>query len=140
VFGARKAPVAFGTGAIPKQSQSGTRKGTMTKRVLDYDPLTGMTTHFDYIPETDTTVISREQDVSTILDINKALQNNEQITKDGIKEGWWQYAKIPMIVIEKWINEHGVDVFNKDHQKAVFRLLNQPEYRYLKTTTKMHRG
>ena len=99
-----------------------------------------MTTNFEYHAETDTTVIHREQDVSTILEINKALQNNEQITRDGIKEGWWQYAKIPMIVIEKWLNDHGVDVFNKDHQKAVFRLLNQPEYRYLKTTTKMHRG
>src|SRR5690349_698845 len=112
----------------------------MAKRVLDYDPITGITTNFDYIPETDTTVVHREQDVSVILDINKALQNDESITKQGIKEGWWLYGKIPMVVIEKWLNEHGVDVFNRDHQKAVFRLLNQPEYRYLKTTTKMHRG
>ena len=112
----------------------------MAKRIVDYDPLTAMSTFMDYVPETDTTTIYREQDVSTILDINKALQNNEQFTREGIKSGWWHYGKIPMIVIEKWLNEHGVDVFNRDHQKAVFRLLNQPEYRYLKTTTKMHRG
>lgn len=112
----------------------------MAKRVLDYDPLTGMTTNFEYHPETDTTVIHREQDVSVILEANKQIQNNEQISRDGIKNGWWHYAQIPMIVIEKFLNEHGVDIFNKDHQKAVFRLLNQPEYRYLKTTTKMHRG
>ena len=99
-----------------------------------------MTTYFEYDAVTDNTTIHREQDVSTILDINKALQNDESISKQGIKDGWWHYAKIPMIVIEKWLNEHGVDAFNKDHQKAVYRLLNQPEYRYIKTTTKMHRG
>jgi len=112
----------------------------MAKRVLEYDPLTGMTTYFDYVPETDTTIVSREQDVSHIIEANKQLQNNDQLTKDGIRNSWWHYAQIPMVVIEKFLNEHGVDVFNKDHEKAVFRLLNQPEYRFLKTTTKMHRG
>lgn len=112
----------------------------MAKRILDYDPQTAITTTFDYIPETDTTVIAREQDVSTILDINKAIANDDDLTKKGMKAGWWHYAQIPNIIIEKWITEHGVDLFNKDHQKAVFKLLNQPEYRYLKTTTKMHRG
>ena len=112
----------------------------MAKRILEYDPLTGITTKFDYFPETDTAVIEREQDVEVILDANKAIQNDESISKKGIKDGWWHYGQIPMIVIEKWMTELGVDVFNKDHMKKVFWLLNQPEYRYLKTTTKMHRG
>jgi hypothetical protein len=112
----------------------------LAKRILDYDPETAITTWFDYDPSTDETTIAREQDVSTILDINKVIQNDDQISRDGIKSGWWHYAQIPNIVIERWITEHGVDLYNKDHQKAVFRLLNQPEYRYLKTTTKMHRG
>ena len=113
----------------------------MAKRVLDYDPMTGITTYFDYIHEEgEKTIITREQDVSTILEANKAIQNDDQITRDGIKKSWWHYAQIPNIIIEKWQTEHGVDLFNRDHQKAVFRLLNQPEYRYLKTTTKMHRG
>lgn len=110
------------------------------KRILDYDPFSGITTTFDYAPETDTTVLYREQDISHILDANKALQNNEQLTKDGIKNSWWHYAQIPNIVIEKWKNEHGVDVFNKDHEKAVYRLLNDPQYKFLKTTAKMHWG
>ena len=112
----------------------------MSKKILDYDPFSGITTTFDYIPETDTTVLYREQDVSGMLDANKILQNDDEFTKKGIKESWWHYFHIPNIVIEKWLNEFGVDVYNKDHQKAVFKLLNQPEYRYLKTTTKMHRG
>jgi hypothetical protein len=112
----------------------------LTKRVLDYDPLTRITTYFEYHPETDTAVTFREQDVSLILEANKVLQNNDEVTKRGIKNGWWHYAVIPNIVIEKWLNELGVNVYNKDHSKKVFQLLNQPEYRYLKTTTKMHRG
>lgn len=112
----------------------------MSKRVLDYDPLTGITTNFEYNYATDETTISREQDVELILDINKAITNDEDISKKGIKHGWWHYAQVPNIIIEKWRREHGVDFFNKDHQKAWLKLINQPEYRYLKTTTKMHRG
>jgi len=112
----------------------------MSKRVLDYDPMTGITRYFDYVPENDTAVIYSEQDVSPILEVNKALQNEPEAWKQGVKRGWAHYGHIPNIVIEKWLNEHGVDIYNKDHRKKIFWLLNQPEYRYLKTTTKMHWG
>lgn len=110
----------------------------MAKRIIDFDPFTGMTTTFDYIPETDTTVVGREQDVEPILEMNKRLANDDDLTREGIKNGWWKYATIPNIVIEKWLNDYGVNVYDKNHQKRVFQLLNQPEYRYLKTTAKMH--
>ena len=110
------------------------------KRVMDYDPFTGITTTFDYDWQTDTTYLHRESDVSGILDYNKSLQNEEEHTRKGIKSGWWHYANIPNIIIEKWLNELGVNVYDKEHEKKVFSLLNQPEYKYLKTTTKMHWG
>jgi hypothetical protein len=110
----------------------------LAKRVVDYDPFTGMTTYFDYDHVSDTTLISREQDVKLLLDVNKKLQNDADYSKDGIKREWWHYASIPPIIIEKWRNEFGIDVFNKDHEKAVFRKLNDPEYRYLKTTSGFH--
>ena len=112
----------------------------MTKRILDYNPYTGITTTFEYDHISDRTTIGREEDVTAYIEYGKELQKHEDYSKDGIKRGWWHYCTFPNIIIEKWRNEHGVDVFNKDHQKAVFRLINQPEYRYLKTTTKMHRG
>ena len=104
------------------------------KRIVDYDPFTGVTTTFDYDHATDTTIIGREQDVSLLLDVTKALQNDGDYSKKGIKESWWHMATVPAIVIEKWKNEKGVDVFNKDHWPAVKRLLNDPEYKWLKTT------
>jgi hypothetical protein len=110
------------------------------KRFLEYDPFSGITTSFEYDSMTDTTILHREQDISKMLDMNKALQNEDEHTKRGIKSGWWHYANIPNIIIEKWLNELGVNVYDKDHEKKVYSLLNQPEYRYLKTTTKMHWG
>lgn len=112
----------------------------MGKRIVDYDPYTGMTTYFDYDHASDTTLVSREQDVSGILDANKELQKSDAITASGIKNSWWHYATIPNIVIEKWRNEYGVNIFDKNHEKKVYSLLNQPEYRYLKTTNKFHWG
>jgi len=112
----------------------------MTKRVLDYNPHTGVTTTFEYDHASDSTIIGREEDVTAYVEYGKELQKHEQYSKDGIKRGWWHYCLFPPIIIEKWLREFGVDVFNRDHQKKVFGLINQPEYRYLKTTTKMHRG
>lgn len=115
----------------------------MSKRVLEYDPFSGITTYFEYHPENDETVISREQDVSFLLDMNKSMANDGDIWKQGVKNNWAHYAQIPNIVIEKWLNEHGVDAMKSENWEKygpVWKLLNSPEYRYLKTTSKMHWG
>lgn len=112
----------------------------MGKRILDYDPDTGVTDFFEYDEQTDTTTISRHQDVTSILEDNKLLQNNEDYTKHGIKNEMWHYATIPLVLIEKWLNEDGIDVFNKNHERKVFQKLNSPEYRFLKTTLRTHQA
>ena len=112
----------------------------MAKRILDYDPFSRMFTTFDYEPSTDTTIIGREQDVSLLLDATAALRNAPEVTRRGIKNEWWHYAIYPNIVIEKWMNDYGVNVYDKHHSKKVFELTNRPEWKYLKTTTKMHWG
>lgn len=38
-------------------------------------------------------------------------------------------ASLPMSIIAKWRIEHGVDIFNPDHQKAAARLLNDHQNR-----------
>ena len=112
----------------------------MTKRILDYSPDTGVTRTFDYIAETDTAVVYSEQNIDFMLELNKAEANDTDLTKQGIKNGMWRYAMIPNIIIEKWLNELGVNAYDKNDEKKVFALLNQPEYKYLKTTSKMHWG
>lgn len=108
------------------------------RKELDYNPLTGERA----IWESDGVQarIIHEQDVSRIVDANKRLANNEGLSKRGIKNDMWHYASIPNVVALKWKEEHGVDIFNPDHRKKMFSLLNSPEYKYLKTTTLTHGG
>jgi len=110
----------------------------MSKRIFDFDPLTGITDIFEYDSLTDTTTLSRHQDVQPILEDNKLLQNNPEYTKHGFKNEFWHYGSIPIVLIEKWLNEEGLDVFNKNHSKRMFQKLNSPEYKYLRSTDKIH--
>lgn len=109
------------------------------KRTLDYDPITGITNKFEYDPINDLTILHTEQDVTKFVEAGKTLQNDDEYSKAGIKKSWWHYAIIPNIVSHKWLIEEGINIFDKNHEKKVFQKLNSPEYRYLKTTSKMHR-
>jgi len=104
----------------------------MTRRLLDHDPLTGISEFHIYDAVTDRTIIETVQDVEPILERNKALQN--------IDDGGWsptralrRAATIPDIIILKWRNEEGIDVFDPNHWPAVKRKLNSNEYRWLRT-------
>jgi len=104
------------------------------KRLLDYDPLTGITQYFHYDETDGKWGIESVQDVEPFLDRNKARQNDENYSKNGIKNDFWHVAHIPNVVIERWLRE-GIDVYNKDHIKKVRAKLNDPDYRYLKATS-----
>lgn len=104
------------------------------KRLLDYDPFTGVTHYFHYDEQTGDWGIESQQDCSQIIEANKILQNEDSYSQKGIKNEWWHVASIPVVVQEKWLRE-GIDIFNKDHWHQVKRKLNDPEYRYLKATT-----
>jgi len=111
----------------------------MTKRLIDRDPLTGEAVYFQYHASDDSATITHEQDVSSLLETNIASANDVEKTMRGIKQDWWKYASIPNIVWLKWKQEKGVDIFDKNNSAKMFELLNDPEYKYLKTTGKYHR-
>lgn len=100
----------------------------MAKRLLDFDPLTGLKTIHEYDHATGETLLHYEQDVEPLLDANKAAQN-EQHGKMG---DMVHVASIPVSVQLKWLVEKGVDVLNPDHKQAVAKLLDSNEWRYLK--------
>lgn len=108
----------------------------MTRRVLDHDPLTGVTTYFDY-DANDQMTITETQDVSQILRANAARRADTEFTKNGIKEDWWQYARIPITLLTKWKQEHGIDFNDKNDLPRIIALINT-EYPQLKTTEKHH--
>jgi hypothetical protein len=112
----------------------------MVTRVLDHNPLTGETCLF-HDNQDGTFAIENLQSRSLIdhlMDANKEMANNTEFTRKGIKKDWWKYATIPNVIILKWKNELGVDIFNKDHRKKMFELINSPEYKFLKTTHATH--
>lgn len=71
------------------------------------------------------------QDVSGLVEQNKAMRNaGDGYTKSREMR---RVASIPMILIEKWKNEEGIDVFNPDHAVAVARKLNSSDFAFLRT-------
>lgn len=111
----------------------------MTKRLLDADPVTGLMTFHEYDSLTDETTISYSADSTPVLELNKAMQNDAEFSKKGIKDGFWMYASIPVALQLKWLTEEKLDVYNPQHSDRLSKKLNDPEYAYLKTTTGHHK-
>lgn len=106
------------------------------RALLDYDPLSGVSCY--WTSDGKQVTLTHEQDISFLLAKNAEARNDEDKTKRGWKKDWWKYATIPTVVEMKWLQDYGVSLDNPDHRKKVFELLNSPEYKYLKTTDKIH--
>jgi hypothetical protein len=111
----------------------------MAERLIDRDPYTGLETYHDYDPATDSMHIIHRAEATPILEANKALANDREYTRKGFKNEFVKYASIPAGVQMDWLINRGVDVYNKEHSKKVWELVNLPEYKYLKTTDIYHR-
>ncbi len=102
----------------------------MSKRLLDWNQETGVASWWHQDGEG---VWAEEavQHAAPILDLNKEAQNhcNPYNAAHDVR----MVARIPLIIIAKWRNELGVDYWNPDHQAKVDALLNDPEWRWLRT-------
>lgn len=103
----------------------------MTGRFLGYDPAYGLTEAFHVNSDVDF-AIETTADVEPILDNNKRLST----LNDGynIARDLRRIASIPLVIIEKWKNELGVNIFDKNDAPKVRALLNDPDWRYLRTS------
>jgi hypothetical protein len=84
----------------------------------------------------DTTYAHYRQDVEPVLDRAKALRNDGLADK-GIKNDFWHYGYLPAVVILELRAKYGLNVFDKNHVKRVFEVVNR-DYPHLKTTDKIH--
>ena len=100
--------------------------------------MTGMTVWFDYNELTDETTLEYRQDVDDILELNKALANDPEVTKSGIKNDLWHYASIPNVLVMKWLIEEGLDVYDDNAWPQLSAKLNDPQFKFLKATDKQH--
>ena len=75
------------------------------------------------------------QDVQPLLELNKKEYNKDYV-HGGVETketGMRKVASIPLIIVEKWKKEHGIDMMNKDHWPKIKQLLNSNEYKFLRT-------
>lgn len=111
---------------------------TMGKRVLHYDPFTGIRTDFDYDHSSKKAFYTEVQDVNPVLEYCKQLRGmtgrKERMMKgDGLS---YHYATVPVTVISEWLHKYGVDAHNPEHTAQCDALLSGP-YKYLLTVDKI---
>ena len=73
------------------------------------------------------------QDVAPLLELNKKELNNDSMYGTQANNGMRKVASIPLVVIEKWKRELGIDIMNKNDWPKIKQLLNDPENRFLRT-------
>lgn len=66
-----------------------------------------------------------------IIEFAKTLRNhNDGYTADRSIR---RVAIIPEIIVQKWRNEEGLDVYNPDHADRLARKLNDPDWAHLRS-------
>lgn len=89
---------------------------------------------FFHLDESESKItIRRTVDVEPRIEANKKLQ--------GAGDGYTpsrdlrRIASIPLGVVEMWRTVDGIDIYNRNHWKAVMRKLRDPDWRWLKTVS-----
>lgn len=98
-------------------------------RFLSRDPSTGAVEHFKYDPDGDRCIIRRTVDVGPVIEANKRSQDEDGWNKD---KSMRLAARIPPDVQYEWLQRYGIRAWDKNHKKAVLKLLNSSEWRYLR--------
>lgn len=78
--------------------------------------------------------IETKQDLSKLFSLTRRLRNEFDGYRDKAEHHFHRYAIIPNVVIDKWMNDYGIDVFDPEHEPRVRNLLNDPDWRHLRTT------
>ncbi|MXO67785.1 hypothetical protein GRI72_02920 [Altererythrobacter marinus] len=101
--------------------------------LIDFNPDTGLRKYVgDHPDDPDGVLVRYEQSaksIDAIIERNKRAQIDSQGKRLGSLE---KVAEIPVGVMYEWLVKFGVDAWNPDHSDAVKKLLNDPDYRYLK--------
>ncbi len=107
----------------------------MSKRLLEYDPMTGISTWFEGYGN-DGFKVAQTQDVKKILDRNKRLANDGSYKRQGIKEDWYHFATVPVTVLHEILMKYNLDWANKDDLPKIEKIL-QRDYKKLLTVDKV---
>lgn len=103
-----------------------------SKRLFDYDPITGITEYFIYDDSTGGFAIEYQQDAEPLVEANKALWNtHEKHSKYG---EWSRVASIPNVVVMELAKQKIMTPGGTILDDKKFRaFLNDRENQYLRT-------
>lgn len=76
--------------------------------------------------------ISTEQDAEPILEANKALANNNDYRKDGIKRSWMHLGTIPNGIINQMVIDTGLSPYSREGVNYLVKLIHDRDYKLLK--------
>lgn len=105
---------------------------------FEYDPISGIKTELSWSEQDQEMTLIRTADSEALLNYTKAMAADGDVSKRGIKESWWLYAKIPPIV-ELQLRAKGIDIYDRNNQERVFQEINT-NYPHLKCTDGHHGG
>lgn len=100
----------------------------MTGRILDVNG--GVITRHHYDETEDRTVIHQSADVEANINANKREYIDNANAKFGDMK---KVASIPMIIVDKWCAEDGINYLAPENVNALKRKLNDPDNRFLRT-------
>lgn len=103
----------------------------MSGRILDIRP-DGIIEKFHYDETTDTSYIETIQDVESIIKENKR-QFNDTPEFGKHKGDLHRVASVPVVLMQKWAKEWGLNMYGEDFKVKLIQRLNDPDYKYLKT-------
>ena len=106
----------------------------MARMLLGHDPITGISTWFDYEESTDRMILSDEQDVTPILEQARAMRNDGDYSRRGIKEDMWHYARIPLSILQEIKDKYGVDMRGANPDWPSFFAIINRDYPAFKAT------
>jgi hypothetical protein len=102
--------------------------------LIDANPDTGLRKYIgDHPDDPDGVLIRYEQSgraIRQIIDRNKRAQADN--LNQRLSNGMNKVAEVPVGVMYEWLVKHGVNAWNPAHADGVKKLLNDPDYRYLK--------
>lgn len=101
------------------------------KKILDVDPVTGLTEIFHKDPGSDKFTIQTVQNVGPVLEHNKKLLNND--TGNYRNGNFHHIASVPHVVIEQWRKELGDDPLAKRNRKWFIAKLNDRDNKFMRT-------
>lgn len=102
----------------------------MSWRLLDHDPLSGMTQWFKHDADAGKNYIHYTQDAQPVLDVCK-MENNHADRAKEMRGDIVHVARVLPATQLEWFAKYGVKMWERDHLPAVHRLLDGP-YKHLK--------